>query len=149
MGGSAIASDSSSRIFFNTGNGLNERDNGNFPSSGRVHLDTLSEAIVNLAVDPVTGKLTQEDYFEPATYLAIDQVDTDLGGGGIILPDSGTFSRGGVASITISCGKAGICFVVNRNNLGSFKLGPAGGDAVVQEFSPAGTTSNYHLNILC
>jgi len=113
---------------------LNDRDNGNFPSSGGVHLDTLSEAIVNLAVDPVTGKLIQEDYFEPATNLAVDQVDTDLGGGGIILPHSNIFSGGGVASIAISCGKAGI--------------GPAGGDAVVQEFSPPGTPSNYDLNIL-
>jgi hypothetical protein len=47
MGGSAIVSDSSNRIFFNIGNRLNEGHNGDFPSGGRVHLDTLSEVILN------------------------------------------------------------------------------------------------------
>lgn len=136
MGGAAIASDRSDRVFFTTGNGLKARFNGNSPASGRTHLDTLSEAIVNLAVNASTKQLTQQDYFEPSTYLAMDQVDQDLGGGGVILPDPATFSGTGVARMAIACGKSGMCFVANRDNLGGFKLGLAGGDAVVQKFTP-------------
>lgn len=136
MGGSAIASDNSDRIFFTTGNGNRARDNGDFPTSGRVHLDTLSEAIVNMAVDPVTNVLTQQDYFEPYSYLAMDQVDVDLGAGGLVLPDPNTFNGTGVSRMAIACGKNAVCYVVNRDNLGGYKLGPAGGDAVIQEFTP-------------
>ena len=136
MGGAAISSDRSDRIFFTTGNGLKARDNGDVPSSGRVRLDTLSEAIVNLAINPTTKALTQEDYFEPAGYLAMDQVDTDLGSGGLLLPDESVFSGTGVNGIAIACGKASVCFVVNRDNLGGYKMGTAAGDAVIQEFSP-------------
>ncbi len=96
-----------------------------------------------MAVDLLTGKLTQEDYFESVTYLAIDQVDTNLGGGSII-------NRTRVFSVeVISCGKTGICFAINRNNLESFKLGPAGGDGVIQEFSPPGLPSHHYSNCSC
>ncbi len=136
MCGSALASDRSDRIFFTTGNGLKRRSNGDFPASGHIHLDTLSEAIVNLAIDPVTKRLTQQDYFEPSAYLAMDQVDQDLGGGAISLPDPKTFSGGGIARMAIACGKNGICYVANRDNLGGFKLGSGGGDAIIQKFTP-------------
>jgi iron transport multicopper oxidase len=136
MGGAAIASDRSDRIFFTTGNGLKARDNGDNPASGRVHLDTLSEAIVNLAINPTTKALTQQDYFEPAAYLAMDQVDVDLGSGGLVLPDTSVFKGKGVSGIAIACGKNSVCFVVNRDNLGGYKMGSAAGDAVIQAFSP-------------
>ena len=136
MGGAAISSNRSDRIFFTTGNGLKARDNGDVPSSGRVHLDTFSEAIVNLAINPTTRVLTQEDYFEPTAYLAMDQVDTDLGSGGLVLPDESVFSGTGVNGIAIVCGKASVCFVVNGDNLGGYKMGTAAGDTVIQEFSP-------------
>lgn len=136
MCGSAIASDTSGRIFFTTGNGLKRRTNGDFPASGHVHLDTLADAIVNLAVDPTTKALTQQDYFEPGAYLAMDQVDQDLGGGAIALPDPATFSGGGVTQMAIACGKAGICYVVNRNNLGGYKMGSGASDAIIQTFTP-------------
>ena len=136
MGGSALASDGFGRIFFNTGNGFRQRDNGNNPASGRVHLDTLSECVVSMAIDPVTGKVTQQDYFEPYGYLAMDEGDRDLGSGGIVLPDSTVFNGTGVARMAIACGKNSQCYVVNRDNLGGYKLGPAGGDAIIQTITP-------------
>jgi hypothetical protein len=145
MGGAAIASDRSDRIFFTTGNGLKARDNGDNPASGRVHLDTLSEAIVNLAINPTTKALTQQDYFEPAAYLAMDQVDVDLGSGGLVLPDTSVFNGKGVSGIAIACGKNSVCFVVNRDNLGGYKMGSAAGDAVIQAFSPP----SKQLKLLC
>ena len=69
MSGTAIASDNSGRLFFATGNGGGTRVNNQAPASGRVHLDTLSESMVNLAVNPRNGSLTQGDYFEPYGYL--------------------------------------------------------------------------------
>jgi len=135
MSGMPITSDNSGRIFYATGNGYNgvNRDR---PASGRVHLDTLSECIVNMAVDPVTGKLAQKDYFEPYDYLAMDRADRDLGSGGVCLPDPEVFSGTGVARLAITCGKNGKCYVTNADNLGGYKLGPSGGDSIIQTITP-------------
>ena len=138
MAGGAIASDSAGRLFVSTGNAEGGEVNQQSPASGRLHLDTLSEAIVNLAVDSQTGLLSQEDYFEPSTYLAMDAGDRDLGAGGVCLPDPSTFSGGGVNRLAIACGKNGLCFVTNADNLGGFKMGSAGGDAIVQMITPPG-----------
>ncbi|PMD15274.1 hypothetical protein NA56DRAFT_349943 [Hyaloscypha hepaticicola] len=70
MGGSAIASDQSGRIFFATGNGQKKDDSQNTPASGRILLDTLSEAVVNMGVNTTTGKLFQQDYFETYQLVA-------------------------------------------------------------------------------
>jgi hypothetical protein len=138
MAGSPIASDESGRVFFVTGNGYKTDVNQAQPASGRVHLDTLSECVVNMAVNSSTGTATQQDYFEPYTYLAMDAGDRDLGSGGFILPDPATFSGGGVARIGIVVGKNGIGYVVNADNLGGYKLGPAGTDAVIQTITMPG-----------
>ncbi|KAF4624790.1 hypothetical protein G7Y89_g13381 [Cudoniella acicularis] len=138
MSGSALSSDNSGRLFFATGNAESPGINQQVPSSGRVHLDTLSESMVNLAINPQSGSLTQQDYFEPATYLSMDAGDRDLGSGGVCLPDSSVFSGGGVARLAITCGKAGVCFVTNADNLGGYKMGSSGGDAVVQSFTVPG-----------
>lgn len=141
MAGMPLASDNSGRLFFVTGNGYKGTDNQQQPALGRNHLDTLSECMVNLAVNPQTGALTQQDYFEPYGYLAMDQGDRDLGSGGICLPDPATFKGKGVARMAITCGKNGQCYVVNRDDLGGYKLGPSGGDSIIQTLTPPG---NYH-----
>jgi hypothetical protein len=136
MAGMPIVSDNSGRIFFSTGNAYKVENNGILPSSGHIHLDTLSEAIVNLAVNTTTGALTQQDYFETYQYQAMDAADRDLGSGGVILPDPATFSGGGVARLIVACGKNGNCYVTNADNLGGYKLGPGGGDAIIQTITP-------------
>jgi hypothetical protein len=137
MGGAALASDNSGRLFFATGNAKNGIGYNNAQSSsGRIQLDVLSECIVNLGIDPKTGGLTQNDYFEPAAYAAMDAGDRDLGSGGVILPDPTVFSGGGVARIAIACGKNSQCYIVNADNLGGYKMGTSGGDAVLQTLSP-------------
>jgi iron transport multicopper oxidase len=138
MAGGAIASDNTGHLFVSTGNAEGGAVNQQSPASGRTHLDTPSEAIVNLAVDSHTGLLSQQDYFEPSTYLAMDAGDRDLGPGGVCLPDPTVFSGGGVNRLVVSCGKNGVCFVTNANNLGGFKMGSAGGDAIVQTITPPG-----------
>jgi hypothetical protein len=69
VAGTAIASDSSDRPYFVTGNGWGTRANNQATASGRVHSDALSESMVNLAVNPQNRSLTQEDYFELYGYL--------------------------------------------------------------------------------
>jgi hypothetical protein len=140
QGGSILSSDASNRIFFATGNGAKASVNGQSAASGRVHLDTLSESMVNMAIDPDTGVVTQQDYFEPYTYQAIDSGDRDLGSGGVtILP----FAGGGVKSLAITCGKNGQCYISNTDNLGGYKMGSGGGDAVIQTITPPTGTAFF------
>lgn len=138
MAGSAIASDQSGRLFFATGNAYKTEVNQNIPASGRLRLDTLSECVVNMAVDSATGVISQQDYFEPYTYRAMDAGDRDLGSGGVSLPDPGTFSGGGVARLAITVGKNGIAYIMNADNLGGYKLGSGGTDAIIQTISMPG-----------
>jgi hypothetical protein len=136
MSGMPISSDNSGRIFFATGNGYKTDVNQQQSASGRVHLDTLSECMVNLAVDKATGALTQQDYFEPFEYLAMDAGDRDLGSGGVSLPDPAIFSGGGISRLAITCGKNAKCYITNADNLGGYKLGQGGSDAIVQTLTP-------------
>ncbi|OCL10625.1 WSC-domain-containing protein [Glonium stellatum] len=136
MSGAAIASDNSGRIFYATGNGKGTTVNQQLAASGRVHLNTLSECMVNLAINPQTGALTQHDYFEPSAYLGMDAGDRDLGSGAVCLPDPATFSGGGIVRIAINCGKNGNCYITNADNLGGYKMGAGGGDAIIQTLTP-------------
>ncbi|KAK3327788.1 WSC domain-containing protein [Cercophora scortea] len=138
--GSILASDDPSRLFFVTGNAYKTTVNQQSPANGRLHLDTLSEALVSMAIDPVTGVVTQQDYFEPYNYQAIDKGDSDLGGGGVsILPFTGT----GVNKIAAVAGKNGQCYITNADNLGGYKLGTGGGDAVLQTITPPTGTAMF------
>ncbi|KUJ17722.1 FAD/NAD(P)-binding domain-containing protein [Mollisia scopiformis] len=137
MAGSALASDNTGRLFFATGNGRGTGVNQVAAAPGHVHLDTLAECIVNLMLN-ANGSLTQQDYFQPASYLAMDNGDRDLGSGGVILPDPSVFSGGGVARLAITCGKNGNCFIANADNLGGYKMGTASEDAVIQTLTPPG-----------
>lgn len=132
MGGSAIASDHSGRVFFVTGNGYKVHINQAQPASGRLPLSTLGECVVNMNVNLTSGKVSQADYFQPAAYAAMDGGDRDLGSGGVILPDPSVFSGGGVSRMAITVGKNGVCYIMNADNMGGYKLGPAGGDALIQ-----------------
>ncbi|KAK3944151.1 WSC domain-containing protein [Diplogelasinospora grovesii] len=138
--GAILSSDNSGRLFFATGNGYKTTVNGQSPASGRVHLDTLSECIVNMAIDASTGVVTQQDYFEPYTYQAIDSADRDLGSGGVsILP----FGGGGVNRLAVTAGKNGQCYVTNADNLGGYKMAAGGGDAIIQIITPPTGTAMF------
>ncbi|KAH9222596.1 WSC domain-containing protein [Leptodontidium sp. 2 PMI_412] len=139
MGGSAIASDQAGRIFFATGNGQKGGQNQGQPASGRLKLNTMNEAVVNMAVNPSTGLVTQSDYFEPYTYSALDNADRDLGSGGIALLDPNTFNGNGVSRIAVTVGKNGVCYVFNADNLGGYKLGTGGTDAILQTITMPGS----------
>jgi hypothetical protein len=96
-----------------------------------------------MAVNASTGVVTQEDYFEPYTYTAMDAGDRDLGAGGVILPDPKTFNGGGIQRLAIAVGKNGIAYVMNADNLGGYKLGVGGTDGIIQTIPMPGNISLY------
>ena len=134
MGGFGIASDGG-RLFFSTGNGQGHQNQGN-PASGRILLSTLDECVVNLAIAP-DGKLTLSDYFEPYEYTSLDAADRDLGSAGVTLLDPTVFKGPGVSKMAVSVGKNGKAYILNADNLGGYKMGPGGGDAIVQTITAA------------
>lgn len=149
MAGSILASDQASRFFFATGNAYTSTINDGQPASGRTTLDTLSEVVVNMAVNS-DGTIMQQDYFEPAAYESMDAADRDLGSGGVTLLSS-PFSGGGVNNIAITGGKNGQVFVMNADNLGGYKNGANQGDNILQTITPPsgsamfGTVASYPL----
>ncbi|KAI9892350.1 MAG: hypothetical protein M1814_001551 [Vezdaea aestivalis] len=129
--GMGLSTDSPNRLFFVTGNGAGH-ENKQTPASGRSPLSTLDEAIVNVKIDTATGKLSLSDYFEPYEYISMDAADRDLGSGGAALLDPAAFSGNNAARVGVTVGKNGKAYIFNADNLGGFKNGPGGGDAVLQ-----------------
>ena len=117
-------------IFHSNGDGIgvNNGLNGK-PASGKIPINTLGSTIVNFGVDPVAGKLTQQDYFQPLNYAKLNSGDKDISSSGVSLLDSTTFSGGGVNRVGISGSKAGIVYVVDADNLGGYRMGVNATDA--------------------
>ncbi|KAK5038727.1 hypothetical protein LTR16_011893, partial [Cryomyces antarcticus] len=93
---------------------------------------TLAEAVVNLGVDPTTGKVSAIDYFQPYDYVNMDGGDQDFGSGGIALLDPTVFKGTGVSRIGVTSGKNGKIYILNADNLGGYKQGPGQTDLVLQ-----------------
>lgn len=113
------------------GAGQNGGANGK-AASGKVYLSTLEQAVVNMGVNPGTGELKQQDYFESYAYDSNNGGDTDFGSGGCALLDPGTFYGTGIARIAVGAGKDAKLFIMNADDLGGFAGGKAGADNVLQ-----------------
>ncbi|KAF3905657.1 hypothetical protein ABW21_db0206699 [Orbilia brochopaga] len=135
--GMGLATDRSDRFFIITANGYAHQDQGQ-SRSGKNPPGTLEECIVSFKIDSGTRKATPQDFFQPYEYLNLDQTDKDLGSSGLTLLDAGTFSASGVTRIGVTGGKNGKIYVVNADNLGGYKMGSGGGDAVLQTITPPG-----------
>jgi hypothetical protein len=110
------------------------------PTSGKTYLSTLENSVVNYAVDPNTGALTQQDWFTPTIYDHLNGGDRDVGSSGLALLDPTVFSGGGVNRIAVACGKNGTISIMNADNLGGFMNGPDGSDGILQGISPDGAS---------
>jgi hypothetical protein len=93
------------------------------PASGKVPISTLGQAIVNIGVDPVTGKLTQQDFFVPVGYMKLNKGDKDFSSSGVTLLDPVPFSGGGVNRVALAGSKVGTVYIVDADNLGGYKNG--------------------------
>jgi hypothetical protein len=76
-----------------------------------------------MAVNPSTGALQQQDYFEPFNYDSNNGGDQDFGSAGIALLDPTVFNGNGVNRIAVAGGKDGKLFIMNADNLGGFAGG--------------------------
>jgi len=112
QGGCGPASDGSS-IYFSTGNGLFNPSIGGY-----------GDSILRLA----DRTMTVLDYFAPHNQQQLDDYDTDLGSGGVMLLPKEVNSLGG-PSLLVHSGKEGTIVLANQSNLG--KNGPT--DQVVGE----------------
>jgi methionine-rich copper-binding protein CopC len=120
-GSGSLAVDSSGNIYFETGNGTNTS-----PSLGN-----YGEAFLKIST---SGGLSVADYFIPANFQALDNVDEDLGSGApILLPDQ----PGAHPHLMVGAGKEGKIYVIDRDNLGQLNNPPTGPDNVVQEIPNA------------
>jgi hypothetical protein len=94
------------------------------PHSGKVPITTLGQAIANFGVTPVTGNLTQQDFFVPIGYARFNTGDKDFSSSGVTLLDPVTFSGGGVNRIAVAGSKVGTIYIMNADNLGGYKKWP-------------------------
>ncbi|KAF8437730.1 WSC domain-containing protein [Terfezia claveryi] len=130
MGGFGFTSDNANRLFYVTGNGYGH-ENQQFPVSGKTPPGTLEECIVNMAVDPATGKVKPQDFFQPYEYLSLDAADKDFGSGGLALLDPGTFNGANGQRLGATVGKNAKMYIANLDNLGIVQtINTPGGSAV-------------------
>ncbi len=98
MAGQGISVGADGNLYVVTGNGTTGADNSD-TSGGR------SESLIKLS-----PQLKQIDWFTPANYDYLDQLDLDYGSdGALMIPNS---------SLTVSGSKEGISYVVDYNNMG-------------------------------
>lgn len=114
--GYGLAADENGDIYFSTGN-----SNPAIPSYSKSF--NRPESVIHLSSD----LSTLVDSFTTYNYFVLDQNDSDIGSGGMmLLPDqSGSFPH-----LAIAGGKDGRAFLLNRDNLGGYTSG--GPDNVMQ-----------------
>ena len=130
--GGALMSDGPDTFIVSTGNG----EVPPAPTPGNTPPNVLGQAWVRLTVQP-NRMLAATDFFMPMDAPALNGGDADFGSGAPVgLPDvMGTPS---VPHLGVGAGKQGYVYLLNRDNLGGFRQGPAGSDLVVQRIGPVG-----------
>jgi hypothetical protein len=120
MSGAALAADAQGNIYFATGNGTFDVNTGGID---------YGDSMVRLSTQ---SGLSVADYFTPFDQDSLNNTDTDLGSGGVLLlPDQPGKHR----HLLVQADKQGIIFLVDRDNMGHFNSTT---DNIVQEL-PAGT----------
>lgn len=122
QGGAAPAADNAGNLFFATGNGY-----FNASSTGGVD---YADSQIRLTLG--NNGYTVADYFTPYNQETLDDNDTDLGSGGVLmLPEQ----AGPNPNLLVSVGKEGSIYLVNRDSMGKFN--PDGDLQIVQELPNA------------
>jgi hypothetical protein len=132
----APASDENGNIFVQTGNGTFDADVGG---------SDYGDSLLSLATGQ--GHPTVANYFTPYNQAFLSSQDLDLGSGGVLLLPR---QRGAHPHETVSAGKEGKIFVVDRDAMGKFN--PHDNSQIVQtvEGSPTGyfSSPSYWRNTL-
>ena len=116
-GGSGPAADASGSIYTATGNGDFTASSG-----GNDYGDSVLRLTWSFA------GLTIADYFTPWDQQTLDNNDTDVGSGGLVLLPDQTGSR--YPHLLLQAGKEGTIDLINRDNMGHWN--PANDDQIVQ-----------------
>jgi autotransporter-associated beta strand protein len=126
-GGTTLQFESDGTTFyFETGNGSGGAptlDANGFPTN-----HNYNEALVKVVADPTTGINSQgpngwgmkvADYFIPYNVAALDGADSDFGSGApLLLPPSAGIP--GHPNLMVAAGKAGVIYLIDRDNMGKF-----------------------------
>ena len=103
--GGGLSVDADTNIFIATGNGSFNATNGGGTEFGDTFLKFS-----------ITNGLAISDYFTPSNQAALENVDQDIGSGGLcLLPDQ----PGPYPHLMISGGKQGVVYLINRDQLTS------------------------------
>ena len=106
------------------------------PLPGRTPPSYLGEAWVRLTVQG-DGSLQATDFFMPYDASQLNEWDGDLGSGAPMgLPDA--FGTATFPHLAVATGKQGVVYLLDRDHLGGFQQGAAGGDDVLQRVGPYG-----------
>lgn len=124
--GDAPSVDEKGNLYVETSNGSFDADKG-----GRDYGDS----ILRIA-GAGTLQLVAADYFAPSNQADLSDNDQDVGSvGQILLPDS--YGSPAHPHLLTGGDKTGEIYLLDRDNLGSYRKGNGGGNAVVQEFHAA------------
>jgi hypothetical protein len=109
LGQGGIMSDSPSRMFVTTGNGVSPA-----AGTGTNPPPELGDSVVALGVQS-SGSLAAQDFFSPNNAPSLDASDLDFGSGGPVALPFGTTAD---PNLLLQAGKDGRLFVLNRDALG-------------------------------
>jgi outer membrane protein assembly factor BamB len=128
--GGGLVSDIPGRIILTSGNGVSPQ-----PARSSEPPETLSESVIGLTVEP-SGQLKPSQFFAPSNAPELDHDDTDLGSGGPIALPTEYFGTKSIPHLVVQIGKDGRIFLINADNMGGYRQGSGGGDAVLQTLGP-------------
>ena len=103
---------------------------GNGSTDPKATPPVLAEAVVKLAL----SDLHAEDYWIPSAYVPLNQADSDLSTGAVLLPHG----------MVITGSKAGQIYLLDQANLGKFN---AGGDQILQTLTTPGKAAGQRGHV--
>ncbi len=132
--GSGIMSDGLNRLFVTTGNPGFVLTG---PTPGSKPPADLGIAAVRLAVQS-DGTLQAKDFFSPRNAPDSSTRNIDLSSGGPVGLPNAYFGTPQIPHLMFVQGKDGYAYLLNRDNLGGYRQGPGGSDAIVTRIGPFG-----------
>lgn len=129
-GGAGLVSNEPGRIILTTGNGISPS-----PAPSGAPPTTLSESVVGMQVE-ASGEIAPTQFFAPSNAPELDNSDEDLGSGGPIALPTEFFGTKAIPHLVVQVGKDGRVFLINADNMGGYRQGAGGGDAVLQTLGP-------------
>ena len=131
--GAGLTSDGPGQILLSTGNGADPPP----PIAGSKPPEELGQAIVRLQVQS-NGTLKATDFFAPFEAVELNTWDADFGSGGVTGLPSPYFGTASIPHLAVAVGKDGYVYLLNRDHLGGYGMGPGGSDDVVERIGPNG-----------